>query len=73
MTDDGLGLDAGGTGMTAYADAVAVYLSFVVSSLADRIVADLHLVDMGGATWGTKTRNNICPPSNRDELEFCRG
>ena len=28
MTDDGLGLDAGGTGATAYADAVAVYLAF---------------------------------------------
>jgi len=28
MSDDGLGLDAGGTGATAYAEALAVYLAF---------------------------------------------
>ncbi len=36
MADDGAGLDAGGTGATAYADAVAIYLSFALSKLADR-------------------------------------
>lgn len=36
MPDDGRGLDAGGTGATAYAEAVAVYLSFALSKLADR-------------------------------------
>jgi putative DNA methylase len=36
MMDDGLGLDAGGIGATAYADAVAVYLAFAISKLADR-------------------------------------
>jgi putative DNA methylase len=36
MADDGLGLDAGGTGATAYADAVAMYLAFAVSKAADR-------------------------------------
>lgn len=36
MPDDDNRLDAGGTGATAYADAVAVYLSFAVSKAADR-------------------------------------
>jgi putative DNA methylase len=35
VTDDGLGLDAGGTGATAYADAVAVYLALSASKSAD--------------------------------------
>ena len=35
MTDDGLGLDAGGTGATAYADAVGVYLGITVDKAAD--------------------------------------
>ncbi|HFD87446.1 MAG TPA: DUF1156 domain-containing protein, partial [Gammaproteobacteria bacterium] len=34
--DDGQGLDAGGTGATAYGDAVAVYLAFAINKLADR-------------------------------------
>jgi len=34
-TDDGHGLDAGGTGAAAYADAVAVYLSFALSKVAN--------------------------------------
>ncbi len=33
--DDGQGLEAGGTGATAYADAVAVYLGMAVSKLSD--------------------------------------
>lgn len=33
MTDDGQGVDAGGLGASAYADAVAVYLAFVISKL----------------------------------------
>ncbi|MDP1826609.1 MAG: DUF1156 domain-containing protein [Archangium sp.] len=36
MADDGKGLDAGGTGATAYADALGVYLAFSVSKAADR-------------------------------------
>lgn len=36
MPDDARGLDAGGTGATAYAEAVAIYLSFALSKLADR-------------------------------------
>lgn len=35
MHDDGLGLEAGGSGATAYADAVAVYLAFAVDRCAD--------------------------------------
>ena len=35
MSDDGKGLDAGGEGATAYGDAIAVYLSFVVDKIAD--------------------------------------
>ena len=36
LPDDGKPLAAGGTGATAYADAVAVYLAFAVSKAADR-------------------------------------
>ena len=35
MADDGRGLDAGGGGATAYAEAVGVYLGLVVSKLSD--------------------------------------
>ena len=36
MSDDGLPLNEGGTGATAYADAVATYLAIAVDRLADR-------------------------------------
>ena len=36
MSDDGIGIDAGGTGAMAYGDAVAVYLAFAVDKIADR-------------------------------------
>lgn len=36
LTDDGIGLDAGGSGATAYAQAVGVYLAFALNKLADR-------------------------------------
>jgi len=36
MVDDGLGLDQGGVGATAYAQAVGVYLAFAVDKAADR-------------------------------------
>lgn len=35
MADDGRGLDAGGNGATAYAEAVGVYLAFAIDRLAD--------------------------------------
>ncbi|HVA90670.1 MAG TPA: DUF1156 domain-containing protein, partial [Chloroflexota bacterium] len=36
LTDDSAGLDAGGVGAAAYADAVATYLAFALSKMADR-------------------------------------
>jgi putative DNA methylase len=36
LSDDRMPLDAGGTGATAYGDAVATYLGFLVSRLADK-------------------------------------
>ena len=36
MPDDGRSLESGGIGATAYADAVATYLAFLVSKLADK-------------------------------------
>jgi len=35
IIDDGIGIDAGGIGATAYGDALAVYLGFAVSKLSD--------------------------------------
>lgn len=35
MADDGIGLDAGGTGATAYAQAVGVYLAFSIDKATD--------------------------------------
>ncbi len=36
MADDGKGIDEGGTGAAAYADAIVTYLAFAISRLADR-------------------------------------
>jgi putative DNA methylase len=36
MPDDGRGLDAGGNGATAYAEAVGVYLAFAINKMCDR-------------------------------------
>lgn len=36
MADDGVGLDTGGTGALAYAQAVGVYLGFAIDKVADR-------------------------------------
>jgi len=35
LPDDGKGLDDGGAGATAYADALGVYLAFAIDRLAD--------------------------------------
>lgn len=58
MPDDGAGLDAGGKGAKAYAEAVAVYLGFIASSLTDRM-SSICSWDAGGSTWGTKMRNTF--------------
>ena len=36
MPDDGIGLAQGGTGATAYGDAIAVYLTFAINKTSDR-------------------------------------
>ena len=36
MADDGIRLEAGGAGAKAYAEAISIYLSFVMSKVADR-------------------------------------
>ncbi len=56
--DNGVRLRDGGVGAAAYADALAVYLAFVVSSQADRM-STICTWDAGGPTWGTKTRNTF--------------
>ncbi len=48
----------GGTGAKAYAEAVSVYLGFVISSLSDRMTT-ICTWDAGGPSWGTKTRNTF--------------
>jgi putative DNA methylase len=45
--DDGIGLNDGGTGATAYGDAVAVYLAFGVSRQANRL-SNICFWDPGG-------------------------
>jgi putative DNA methylase len=56
---DGEALARGGAGAAAaYAEAVAVYLAFVVSSQSDRM-STICTWDAGGPTWGTKTRNTF--------------
>ena len=58
QADDGIGLDAGGTGVKAYAEAVSVYLALIVSGFADRM-SSICTWDSGGPTWGTKIRNTF--------------
>jgi putative DNA methylase len=58
LSTDPKALREGGTGATAYADAVGVYLGFVISSLSDRMTT-ICTWDYGGPTWGTKTRNTF--------------
>lgn len=58
MVDDDVGLANGGAGARAYAEAIAVFLALVESSLTDRM-SSLCSWDAGGPTWGTKTRNTF--------------
>lgn len=57
-SSDPVGLQEGGAGGVAYADAVALYLALIVSGLADRM-STLCSWDAGGPTWGTKTRSTF--------------
>jgi putative DNA methylase len=56
--DDVRPLAEGGLGPVAYADAVATYLGFVLSSMTDRH-STICTWDAGGPTWGTKLRNTF--------------
>lgn len=55
LPNDGHGLDAGGTGTTAYGDAVAVYLGFAIDKIADynsSLVAWSPTRDQAKTTFG---------------------
>ena len=55
MADDGLPLNDGGTGATAYADAIAVYLGMALSKLADSLSSLVRWkssMDQAIATFG---------------------
>ncbi len=69
MPDDGRGLDAGGVGATAYAQAVAVMLAFPASGLSDRM-SSICTWDAGGKTWGTKTRNTFARQAIQMSWDF---
>ena len=58
MADDGLGLEAGSSGASAYAEGVGVYLAIVVDRLTD-YNSGLCTWHVGGPTTGTKGRNTF--------------
>ena len=51
MPDDGRGLDAGGTGATAYGEAVGLYLAFIVEKLAE--------TNSSICTWSNSPKNEL--------------
>ena len=57
--DDGQGLDAGGTGATAYGDAVAVYLAFVLDKCSDYWSTICSWINTIGAMRNTFARQAI--------------
>lgn len=68
MADDGRGLDAGGNGATAYAEAVGVYLAFGVDRLADR-----SSTICGWDTGYTKIRNTFGRQAIPMTWDYCEG
>ncbi|MCP5421177.1 MAG: DUF1156 domain-containing protein [Gammaproteobacteria bacterium] len=68
MADDGLGLDAGGSGATAYAQAAGVYLAFGVDRLADR-----SSTICGWDTGYTKIRNTFGRQAIPMTWDYCEG
>lgn len=70
LDDSGTPLADGGTGAVAYAEAICVFLSFVVSSQSDRM-STLCTWDAGGATWGTKTRSTFSRQALPMTWDFC--
>ena len=68
LPDDGLGLEQGGRGATAYGEAVGVYLAFGVDRLADR--------GSSICTWDsgyTKIRNTFGRQAIPMTWDFCEG
>jgi putative DNA methylase len=51
MSDDGKGLEVGGTGATAYAEAVSIYLSFVIDKLTES--------HSSLCTWSSAPKNEL--------------
>lgn len=68
MADDGRELDAGGSGATAYAEAVGVYLAFGVDRLADR-----SSTICGWDTGYTKIRNTFGRQAIPMTWDYCEG
>ncbi len=68
MADDGVGIDAGGTGATAYGEALAVYLGFGVDRLADRC-STICSWDSGY----TKIRNTFGRQAIPMTWDYCEG
>lgn len=68
LADDGAGLDAGGSGALAYAQAVGVYLAFGVDRLADR-----SSTICGWDTGYTKIRNTFGRQAIPMTWDYCEG
>ncbi|MEZ4503016.1 MAG: DUF1156 domain-containing protein [Dehalococcoidia bacterium] len=56
--DDPTPLRDGGAGAKAYAESLAVYVSFAVSGMASRL-STICVWDAGGPTWGTKVNQTF--------------
>ena len=67
LADDEKPLREGGTGATAYAEAVAVYLGFAVDKAADRNAALCRL----GITAQNMIAQHLRPTSASDGVGFC--
>ena len=77
LHDDGIGLDKGGTGVTAYVEALSVYLSFAVSRASDywgrgaiwesggMFIAHVFSRNALPMTWDYPEANLIKPPNDQ--------
>ena len=76
MPDDGIGLGAGGVGATAYADAVAVYLTFCVDRCADfnnSLVCWVHITEAIGHLFTGQTIPMVRDFGEANIVENVRG
>ena len=69
LPDDGKPLDDGGTGATAYADAVAVYLAFAREQGCRYLIIDCAL---GSSMVTHESRSHVRTPSDSDDMGLCR-